>query len=267
MDMGPLFTTIFGLNSPVIAQVPRGLLAIHGVDAYGTRYVRLAERLPGVTVVAPDLRGHGRSPKHGPHTVDQNVRDLSPLLRRMGPRTVVLGHSYGGLLAWELARASHDQLAGLVLVDPAIAIDKGMANRERLAARQVKQWPDAQSAFAEKMTGRPPAAEWSVALDVAVGLARDDLGWLRSVSAPEAVEAAWGNMSQRLQESPWRGPTLLVEAGQSNGQYVSPWLVKNMRQQLGDRLEHLVMDAPHTITSDAPGELAGLVSEFLERLG
>jgi lipase len=265
--MGPLFTTIFGLKSPVIAQVPRGVLAIHGVDAYGTRYVRLAERLPAVTVVAPDLRGHGRSPKHGPHTVDQHVRDLSPLLRRMGPRTVVLGHSYGGLLAWELARASHDQLAGLVLVDPGIAIDKDMARREQAAARHTRRWPDAATAFQDKMNGRGPDAAWSVALDIAVGLTTDEKGELRSVAAPEAIEAAWGHMGQRLQDSPWRGPTLLIEAGQSNGQYVSPWLVKNMRKQLGDRLEHVVMDAPHTITSDAPNELAELVSEFLSGLG
>ncbi len=265
--MGPLFTTIFGLKSPVIAQVPRGVLAIHGVDAYGTRYVRLAERLPAVTVVAPDLRGHGRSPKHGPHTLDQHVRDLSPLLRRMGPRTVVLGHSYGGLLAWELARSSHDQLAGLVLVDPGIAIDKDMARREQVAARQTQRWPDAATAFKDKMNGHRPEAAWSVALDIAVGLTTDEQGGLRSVAAPEAIEAAWGHMGQRLQESPWRGPTLLIEASQANGKYVSPWLVKNIRKQLGDRLEHVVMDAPHTITSDAPNELAELVSEFLERLG
>ena len=86
------------------------------------------------------------------------------------------------------------------------------------------------------------------------------------MAAPEALEAAWAHMSERLQDSPWRGPTLLIEASQANGQYVSPWLIKNMRQQLGDRLEHVVMDAPHTITSDAPDELAALVSEFLDGL-
>ena len=43
--MGPLFTSIFGLRSPVIAQVPQGVLAIHGVYAHGTRFVRLAELL------------------------------------------------------------------------------------------------------------------------------------------------------------------------------------------------------------------------------
>jgi lipase len=264
--MGPLFTSIFGLKSPVVAQVPQGILAIHGVYAHGTRYVRLAELLPEVTVVAPDLRGHGRSPKHGPYTIDQHVRDLGPLLRRMGPRTVVLGHSYGGLLAWELARANHDQLAGLVLVDPAIAMDKDEARREQVAAKRPQRWPDASAAFDELMAGRPPEAQWSVALDVAVGLTRDDTGWLRPVGAPEAVHAAWDQVAQRLQQSPWRGPTLLVEAGQENGRYVSPWLIKNMRQQLGDRLEHVVIDAAHTITADAPAELAGHVTAFLDNL-
>jgi hypothetical protein len=39
-----------------------------------------------------------------------------------------------------------------------------------------------------------------------------------------------------------------------------------MRQQLGDRLEHVVMDAPHSITAERPAELAELVSQLLERL-
>jgi len=264
--MGPLFTTIFGLRSPVIAQAPQGLLALHGVYAHGNRYVRLAELLRGVTVVAPDLRGHGRSPKHGPYTVDQHVTDLGPLLRRMGPRTVVLGHSYGGLLAWELARANHDQLAGLVLVDPAIAMDKDDARREQVAAKLIPRWPDAASALADLLAGRPPTAQWSVALDVAVALGRDDSGWFRPVWAPEAVHAVWDQVCQRLRDSPWRGPTLLIEAGQEHGRYVSPWLIKNMRQQLGDRLEHVVMDAGHSITADAPEELAERVSVFLDNL-
>jgi lipase len=264
--MGPLFTTIFGLGSPVIAQVPQGLLALHGVYGHGNRYVRLADGLPGVTVVAPDLRGHGRSPKHGPYTIDQHVRDLGPLLRRMGPRTVVLGHSYGGLLAWELARANHDQLSALVLVDPAIAMDKEEARREQEAAKEPQRWPDAGAAYTALMAERLPEAQWSVALDVAVGLARDDSGWFRPVWAPEAVKAAWDHVAQRLQPSPWRGPTLLIEAGREKGRYVSPWLIKNMRQQLGDRLEHVVMDAPHSITAERPAELAELVSQLLERL-
>jgi lipase len=264
--MGPLFTSIFGMGSPVIAQVPQGLLAIHGVYAFGARFTRLAELLPEVTVVAPDLRGHGRSPKRGPYTIDQHVRDLGPLLRRMSPRTVVLGHSYGGLLAWELARANHDQLSGLVLVDPALALDKDHARREQLAAKQPQRWPDASAAMAALTAGRQAEAQWSVALDVSLGLARDESGWLRPVWAPEAVHAVWDQVAHRLQASPWRGPTLLIEAGRENGRFVSPWLVKNMREQLGDRLEHVVVDAPHTIPADAPEELARHVAAFLDTL-
>ena len=117
------------------------------------------------------------------------------------------------------------------------------------------------------LADRDPAAQWSVALDVAVGLAQDENGWFKPVWAPEVAHAVWDQVAQRLQPSPWRGPTLLIEAGRENGLYVSPWLVKNMRQQLGDRLEHVVIDAPHTIPADAPNELAEMVTTFLARLG
>jgi hypothetical protein len=39
-----------------------------------------------------------------------------------------------------------------------------------------------------------------------------------------------------------------------------------MRAELGDALQHVVLDATHTIPSDYPDLLAGAVSEFLARL-
>jgi pimeloyl-ACP methyl ester carboxylesterase len=42
------------------------LLCLHGIEAYGLRFVGLAAHLDGVEIVAPDLRGHGRSPRDGP---------------------------------------------------------------------------------------------------------------------------------------------------------------------------------------------------------
>lgn len=65
--------------------------------------------------------GLGKSGGGGPKTIDQHLADLAAVIDALAPgRPVVLvGHSYGGLLATEFARRHPQRLQGLVLVDPA----------------------------------------------------------------------------------------------------------------------------------------------------
>src|SRR5689334_13534397 len=119
--MSDLFVSTFG---PLDARGT--VLCLHGIESHGLRYVGLAERLNrlefAARVVAPDLRGHGRSVKVGPWTLEQQLADLLPVLDSLAiaDRPMLLGHSYGGLLAWELARVAVDRITALILVDPAI---------------------------------------------------------------------------------------------------------------------------------------------------
>jgi pimeloyl-ACP methyl ester carboxylesterase len=71
-------------------------------------------------VVAYDRAGIGVSDPVSPLTLDAQIGDLTAVLRHAGNGpAVVVGHSWGGLLA-QLAALDHPGLvAGLVLVDPA----------------------------------------------------------------------------------------------------------------------------------------------------
>jgi lipase len=250
-----LFVSTFGSGQPT--------LCLHGIESHGLRFLGLAQRVPGLHVVAPDLRGHGRSPMEGPWTLDQQMSDLLPLFESLGPDPLLLGHSYGGLLAWELARAVPDRISGLILVDPAIAVDPEMA---RLSAEEYtgfgQSWEDAAAAFAALSVDRCKEALWSVALDVAVDTRVGSDGRLHPLLSREAVQAGWSQMQAPLRASEWRGPTLLLEAGRENGAFTSLVVIDGMRRQLGAALEHIVLDATHSIPSDYPD----LLAEHVDRL-
>ncbi|WP_328654665.1 alpha/beta hydrolase [Micromonospora sp. NBC_00330] len=74
----------------------------------------LAERS---RVIAYDRAGLGASDPDSLLTLNSQVRDLVALLDDVGP-AVLVGHSWGGLLAQLAAFASPDQTLGLVLLDP-----------------------------------------------------------------------------------------------------------------------------------------------------
>ena len=260
---GPLFVSTFPARSAEGEGDARSALCLHGIEAHGLRYFGLARLLPELTIVAPDLRGHGQSTKDGPWTVAQHVHDLIPLLEALGPRTVVLGHSYGGLIAWELARAAPDRLSGLVLVDPAIAITPEHARQEQKRVASIPGWPDEAAALRDFLADRPPESNWAAALDLAVATRRDSNGWLRPIAASEAVQAGWEQMTAPLRPTDYRGPTLLLEAARENGRFVSVALAEQMRAQLGDQLDHAVLDVTHTIPSDHPDLLAQQLRLFL----
>lgn len=96
---------------------------IHGIGAsmYGWRYALPAVTAAGYRVVAFDNRGFGFSekPAHGYHNADY-ARLVVTLLDSLGISSAVLvGHSMGGAIAAEVARAHPDRVRGMVLIDAA----------------------------------------------------------------------------------------------------------------------------------------------------
>lgn len=95
------------------------ILAAHGVTASHLTWPYVAEHLPGMRLIAPDLRGRGRSNRlPGPWGMPQHAEDLVAVLDALAVRQVVLlGHSMGGFASLVLAHRHPERVSGIVLVD------------------------------------------------------------------------------------------------------------------------------------------------------
>ncbi|MFF7144218.1 alpha/beta hydrolase [Streptomyces nodosus] len=100
------------------------VLALHGITANGLTWARVAHHLAGrVTLVAPDLRGRGRSGKlPGPYGIAAHADDMATVVGALDlGRVVLTGHSMGAFTAALTAVRHPDLLSGLLLVDGGVA--------------------------------------------------------------------------------------------------------------------------------------------------
>lgn len=111
-------------DAPETDAAPAVLL-IHGVTASHLSWPFVAERLPHARVIAPDLRGRGRSNGLvGPAGLDAHARDLVAVLDAVGvERAVVVGHSMGAFVALVLGDLHPERVSRVVLVDGGLPLD------------------------------------------------------------------------------------------------------------------------------------------------
>ncbi len=114
------------------------VLAVHGVTASHLTWPLIAELLPGVHVIAPDLRGRGRSNElPGPWGMPQHADDLVAVLDALGVGSaVVVGHSMGAFAALVFAHRYPSRVDSLVLVDGGLPLPTpaGMSDDEATRA-------------------------------------------------------------------------------------------------------------------------------------
>lgn len=104
------------------------VLAAHGITGTHAQFHAIAEQLgPDITLVAPDLRGRGRSSDiDGPFSMATHAEDLTAVLDHLDvERATVMGHSMGGFAAVVLADRDPARVEHIVLVDGGIPLDLG----------------------------------------------------------------------------------------------------------------------------------------------
>ena len=118
------------------------LIVSHGLGEHSGRYENIVSPLltAGISVWAPDHRGHGRSAGKRGHVTrfNQYIDDLKVLVALVrkdlpaGRKCCLLGHSMGGLIATRYTQQHANSIDALILSSPAL----GMV----VAVPAVKQW-------------------------------------------------------------------------------------------------------------------------------
>lgn len=101
------------------------ILAIHGVTSSHLAWELLADELPDVRIVAPDLRGRGRSNELvGSAGMARHADDLAAVSAALGlGPVVVVAHSMGAFVAMAFAARHPELVSRLVLVDGGLPLD------------------------------------------------------------------------------------------------------------------------------------------------
>ncbi|WP_024795494.1 alpha/beta fold hydrolase [Tomitella biformata] len=240
------------------------VLALHGLTGHGLRWARMAAaEVPDARILAPDLRGHGRSPWAPPWGIDAHIADLVELLEEEAPEPVVLiGHSYGAAIAVHLARAVPEKIRALILLDPAMGLDPDWALEIAGHFLASPDYPHAQEARDDKANGG-----WSdVPADVLdaditehlIDLPNGRVGW--RICVPAAV-AAWGEMARPAVLPPAGLATTMVRATRVNPRFITDAYIADLHAHLGAQAQVLEVDNEHMIDQSRPD----LVGELLRK--
>ena len=96
------------------------LVLVHGFSDNGLCWTPPARDLEAdYDVIMPDMRGHGRSQRVQPGENVDMAADVAGLIRTLGlTRPVVVGHSMGAMVTYEIGVRFPDLASALVLEDP-----------------------------------------------------------------------------------------------------------------------------------------------------
>jgi len=257
------------------------VILLHGFPEfwYSWRYQIpfLAEH--GYTVVAPDLRGYNDTdkPRTG-YDVGTLIRDIAGLITGLGQqRAIIVGHDWGGVLAWAFAAAYPHMTERLIVMNA--PHPQAMMREFRTPSQLRKSWyifffqlPW----LPEYVLLRNNANEIGrmlrgAALQKSVFPREVTARFQQAMSKPGAMTAALNYYRQVFRRLPVSSndprarittPTLLIWGEQDIALGIG--LTKGLEQWVGDLEIKYIPDSGHWVQQEQPEEVNQYILEFLQ---
>jgi len=227
------------------------LILIHGAGGSHLHWPAALRRMPGATVYAVDLPGHGRSEGPGREHIEDYVADIVRFMDAVGvSRGVLVGHSMGGAIAQMTALMAPERVAGLVLVGTgarlrvAPALLDGILQDARGALALITEWA------------------WGPEADPAM-VARG-----RQMMARVNPRVVWGDFAAcdrfdiRERVGEITAPTLVITG--SEDRMTPPKFGQWLAERIPGARFVLVKGAGHMVMLEKPDQVASAVREWLK---
>ncbi len=238
------------------------VLLLHGFPLDHTIWEAQIEALSARWhVIAPDLRGHGRSPIWGGvFTMEEMAADVAALLDTLKiERAAWVGHSMGGYVAMAALRVLPERVAGVGMVATHPFADSPEKRTQReLTAQQVLS--EGVGTLVEAMLGVLFAPETSPDADYVRHVAS-----IMRRTSPQGVAAALRGMAARPSSLETllnaRVPMIFL-AGQRD-QIVTRGVLRRVEDQLPTVLLRRIEEAGHMPMLERPNETSAILDDFL----
>ena len=256
------------------------VVALHGLASSAHWYHRLSHSMAGdYRIIAPDQRGHGQTTQ-APVGYDWQTlaSDVVGLMNHLGvERAPVLGHSWGGHVASNLAARFPDRVSCLVMIDGGFQDGHLLPDaswdlfKQRFGPRDVS---GTKAEFLSRLRNQM-ADSWADDLESTVlsMVYEDEQGLIRDILHPDhhaqVLSSMWDEPPSVVLPQ-IQCPTLIVPAGplpdRANSEFskMREIMVAEASSITRNCIVKWIPDTMHDIGYHKPNELAQVIREFIK---